>query len=51
MGAGRQRGPMDEASMGENRKTLEEVKAKFVRARGWYVPSLHDKYLCAGDKA
>ncbi len=50
MGAERQRGPMDKASMGGDRRPLEAVKAKFVRAKGWYVPSLHDKYLCAGDK-
>lgn len=27
------------------RKLKEEVKEKFVRARRWYVPSFHEKYL------
>lgn len=45
MGTEKWRGPMGVSREETTRELGEEVKERFVRAKGWYVPSLHDKYL------
>jgi len=27
------------------KRRIEEVKGEFIRKQGWYVPTLHEKYL------
>jgi hypothetical protein len=26
-------------------ESLNDIRIKFARKRGWYIPTLHDKYL------